>query len=292
METRLKEDEMEKIKRRCGFSCGISVDCAGSGRERAGGISLLWSDQVSLSVISYSINHILCSCVDGDDGTNWFLSGIYGFPEEFNKWKTWQLVNQLSTQVGSQWVCFGDFNDVLSLDEKIGGVARTPSQMSIGRQCVADCGLLDPGFEGYPFTWSNGRQNGENIQCRLDRTFVTTDFQNRFSPINVVHLPRYGSDHAALLILLDNHEGSLKKKRQRLFRFEQVWTKDDRCEDEVRRTWCGAETRCVSKLGAMKQLDNVFEDYPISSMRKEIKSIEEELQGFNAWAANSEERTR
>jgi hypothetical protein len=45
METRLKEDEMEKIKRRCGFSCGISVDCAGSGRERAGGISLLWSDQ-------------------------------------------------------------------------------------------------------------------------------------------------------------------------------------------------------------------------------------------------------
>ncbi|CAJ2638124.1 unnamed protein product [Trifolium pratense] len=292
METRLKEDEMEKIKRRCGFSFGISVDCMGSGRERAGGISLLWSDQVSLSVISYSINHILCSCADGDDGANWFLSGIYGFPEEFNKWKTWQLVNQLSTQVGRRWVCFGDLNDVLSSEEKMGGVDRTQNQLGLGRQCMADCGLLDPGFEGYPFTWSNGRQNEENIQCRLDRTLVTIDFQNRFSPIRVVHLPRYGSDHAALMILLENHESLYKKKRHKLFRFEQVWTKDDRCEDEVRRVWHKAETMCVAKLGSIKQLDKVFEDYQISNVRKEIKSIEEELKEFNAWAANPEEITR
>ncbi|MCI44744.1 hypothetical protein A2U01_0065983, partial [Trifolium medium] len=80
--------------------------------------------------------------------------------------------------------------------------ARTQNQMGLGRQCVADCGLLDPGFEGYPFTWSNGRQNEENIKCRLDRTLVTTKFQNRFSPIRVVHLPRYGSNHAAMMILL------------------------------------------------------------------------------------------
>ncbi|KAK2376763.1 hypothetical protein QL285_077521 [Trifolium repens] len=80
METRLKEDEMERIKFKCGFNSGISVACTGSGRERSGGIALFWNDQVTISTISYSVNHILCSCADGDGGANWFLSGVYGFP--------------------------------------------------------------------------------------------------------------------------------------------------------------------------------------------------------------------
>ncbi|KAK2404541.1 hypothetical protein QL285_053869 [Trifolium repens] len=292
METRLKEDEMERIKFKCGFNSGISVACTGSGRERSGGIALFWNDQVTISTISYSVNHILCSCADGDGGANWFLSGVYGFPEEFNKWKTWQLVSQLSTQAGSNWVCFGDLNDILCPNEKLGGVARSQTQMNLGRQCVEECGLLDPGFEGYLFTWSNGRQEGDNIQCRLDRTLITHEFQNSFSPIRIVHLPRYGSDHAAMMILLKNYDHLHKKKRIKLFRFEQVWTKDNRCEDEVRQMWRGTEHMCVSKLGSMKRLEKVFEDYQISNVRKELKSIEEELKEFNAWAATPEEILR
>ncbi|CAJ2652835.1 unnamed protein product [Trifolium pratense] len=126
----------------------------------------------------------------------------------------------------------------------------------------------------------------------MDRTLLTHDFQNTFSPIRIVHLSRYGSDHAAMMILLENHEHLNKKKRIKVFRFEQVWTKDNKCEDEVRQAWRGAGSMCVSKLGSMKQLDNVFEDYQIGNVRKEIKSIEDELKDFNAWAATPDEILR
>jgi ribonuclease HI len=252
----------------------------------------MWNDQVNITVISFSLNHVLCSCSDGVGGADWFLSGVYGFPEEFNKWKTWKLISQLSTQIESNWICIGDLNDILSSNEKLGGIARSQSQMGIGRQCVEECGLIDLGFEGYPYTWSNGRQDEENIQCRLDRALCTSDFQNRFSPIRVVHLHRYGSDHAALMILLENHDYLQKKKRVKMFRFEQVWTQDPRCDDEVRQAWCGGAALCETKLRSMSRLDKVFEDYQIGNVRKEIKDIEEDLKEFNAWAASPEEITR
>ncbi|MCI02340.1 hypothetical protein A2U01_0023372, partial [Trifolium medium] len=129
METRLKVDEMERIRSRCGFSSCLSVACSGSGRDRAGGLSLLWQDQV-----------------------------------------------------GHKWLCIGDLNDTLQADDKKGGLLRSQSQLGIGRQTVVACGLNDMGFEGYPFTWTNGRQGSENVQCRLDRALGTEDFLNRFSP--------------------------------------------------------------------------------------------------------------
>lgn len=84
METRLKDNEMDRIRSRCGFNSCFSVACNGNGRDRAGGIALLWHDQVILTVKSFSLNHILCSLDDEVGGDQWFLSGIYGYPEEQN----------------------------------------------------------------------------------------------------------------------------------------------------------------------------------------------------------------
>jgi hypothetical protein len=58
METRLSEHEMEKVRIKCGFACGIMVGCKGSGKERSGGLALMWNDQINISIISFSLNHI------------------------------------------------------------------------------------------------------------------------------------------------------------------------------------------------------------------------------------------
>lgn len=102
--------------------------------------------------------------------------------------------------MGDNWICFGDFNDILQEGEKARGNNKTSSHLSWGRQVIDQCGLQDLGFEGYPFTWSNGRSEEANIKCRLDRALATTYFIQRFSPINILHLPRYGSDHSAIRI--------------------------------------------------------------------------------------------
>jgi hypothetical protein len=78
-----------------------------------------------------------------------------------------------------------------------------------------------------------------------------------------------------------------KKKRVHLFRFEEVWTKDKKCEDEVRQMWNGAGSCCTNKVNAMKSLDTVFNDYQINEVKKEIKNLEGKMKEANAWLEDS-----
>lgn len=64
------------------------------------------------------------------------------------------------------------------------------------------CGLSDLGFIGHSFTWTNGREEIENIQCRLDQALASEGMINKFFPIKVKHPPRFGSDHSTLQRLL------------------------------------------------------------------------------------------
>lgn len=106
-----------------------------------------------------------------------------------------------------------------------------------GPQFLDVCGLKDLGFEGYPFTWSNGRQGNENI--RLDRVVDSTSFIHRFSPIKVLHVSRHGSDRATIRVDLEAILEEDKKKRKFIFRFEESWTKDPRYEKLMGQLWNG-----------------------------------------------------
>ncbi|GAU33808.1 hypothetical protein TSUD_221460 [Trifolium subterraneum] len=175
METRLKSFEMEGLKQRCGFNSCLTVDCRGLGKERAG---------------------------DEEDNQNCHFTCMYGYPEECNKKKTWQLITELAATVESKWICFGDLNDIFTSDEKLGGNTRSPNQLMLGRNAIDTCRLIDLGYEGHPFTWTNGRELEENIQCRLDRALATEEFINRFSPIRVLHLPIVSEAEKILQVLL------------------------------------------------------------------------------------------
>jgi exonuclease III len=220
METRLKANEVESVRNKLGFKYCLSVDCRGAGRERAGGLTLMWMEHLNISIKSYSLNHIHGICDDEENGEVWDLTSIYGHPEEHHKKKTWDLIDSLGRQISGRWLCCGDFNDILDSQEKKGGNSRSQSQFAAGRQVVARWSLNDLGYEGYPFTWTNGREEEENIQCRIDRGFGNEAFINRFAPIKVCHLPRFGSDHAAILFCLE-HINQRNRRRKRPFRFEE-----------------------------------------------------------------------
>jgi len=99
METRLKATEFESIRIKMGFKNCLSVDCKGTGRERARGLSLMWMEHIHIVINSYSLNHIHGMCDDEESGVPWGLSCIYGFLEEQHKRKTWLLINSLARQV-------------------------------------------------------------------------------------------------------------------------------------------------------------------------------------------------
>lgn len=72
------------------------------------------------------------------------------------------------------------------------------------------------------------------------------------------------------MIKLEDHDYLRQKQRIHVFRFEENWTKDPKCEDVVRRNWFGVDTNCIDKLSNVKDVDSEFEEYKTNEIRKEI----------------------
>lgn len=88
--------------------------------------------------------------------------------ENGQKYRTWDLINNLGKNYNAPWVIRGDFNEVLQESEKRGGVGCDFNNLSAFRDCLDINGLRDIDSKGYSFTWSNKRLEGF-IEERLDR---------------------------------------------------------------------------------------------------------------------------
>lgn len=55
------------------------------------------------------------------------------------------------------WCIVGDFNDIISVEEKRGGQAHPRRLMEGFSEAISDCGLQDLGFTGDIFTWERSR---------------------------------------------------------------------------------------------------------------------------------------
>ena len=78
------------------------------------------------------------------------------------------------------WFCCGDFNEILSMNEKVGGAHHPQSQMEGVRQVVNSCYFQDLGYRGLDFTWSNMEEGSHRILLHLDKAFATSKWLGHF----------------------------------------------------------------------------------------------------------------
>ena len=77
---------------------------------------------------------------------------MYGAPETHNRPKTWDLLRRLDGFYQLPWCCLRDFNEVVKLEEMHGRFKRLDRQMQAFRSVLDECGLMDLGFNGFPYT--------------------------------------------------------------------------------------------------------------------------------------------
>ena len=80
--------------------------------------------------------------------------------------ETWRLLRHLYSQSASPWVCIGDYNEIISSEEKYGRHPKPLPPMVEFRNTLLHYGLIDLGFSGYPYTW----QNGPKLQPTINKT--------------------------------------------------------------------------------------------------------------------------
>ncbi|KAK3225143.1 hypothetical protein Dsin_005005 [Dipteronia sinensis] len=91
-------------------------------KGKSRGLLMLWKDW-DVTVQSFSKGYIDVR-VKMDNSVLWRFSGFYGSPTQANCAASWELLRRLKSVDNLPWVCGGDFNEILSTKEKLGGSDR------------------------------------------------------------------------------------------------------------------------------------------------------------------------
>ncbi|XP_030930869.1 uncharacterized protein LOC115956706 [Quercus lobata] len=197
--------------------------------NRGGGLVLYWKNDLLIDVVSSSLNHIDV-IINKDTKAAWRFTGL----KTHKRQESWELLRNLHSQNSLPWLCAGDFNEILKQSEKLGGRTRPPGQIQLFRDTLDECGLMDIGFKGSPFTWSKHCNNRISIWERLDRAVVSYQWFSKHPGTQVHHIDSTTSDHKILRIEQSVLDCSPRKK---LFRFEEMWLGDKGCGETVEGVW-------------------------------------------------------
>lgn len=115
-ETKLLAVQAREECKRLNFESFFNVNRNGL----RGGLALWWSRDIHASIKSFS-NHHIDVVVQFENGKQWRCTGVYGHSEMQQKQHTWTLLRRLLGLSNLPWLCFGDFNEILNLNEKCGG---------------------------------------------------------------------------------------------------------------------------------------------------------------------------
>lgn len=159
---------MEKKKDSVGFINGLIFPSS----RKSGGLTLLWRKEITVDIQSYSSRHI-DAIVSEEPGFKWWITGFYGNPKACQRKESWDLLKVLRRKLSLPWLCFGDFNKIVSTREKMGGARRSQKQMEDFREAINCCRFKDLGYCGPKYTWRNMQEGVHRMHLRLNRALAT-----------------------------------------------------------------------------------------------------------------------
>ncbi|KAH9722974.1 hypothetical protein KPL70_006924 [Citrus sinensis] len=210
-----------------------------------GGLALFWSSDVDVTIKSYSSHHI-DAIVQNQSGKKWRCTGIYGHAEASQKHHTWALLKRLAELYSYTLCCLGDFNEIFYSHEKLGGNDCSSNMMLEFRESIRACNLMDMGFKGHKYTWSNRRYGVNFIEERLDRVFCSKDWSSTFQNLPATSLGNWVSDHCPIMFEVKDCCKKLNYKKNFFPRdhYEDMWSSYEACSNIVRSEWesCGGRS--------------------------------------------------
>lgn len=210
METMYSRNVLVDIQVWLGYNRVYTINPIG----RSGGLAVFWKNSVDVEILSANKNIIDMSVRMGKE--IFFVSCIYGEPNEGKRQWVWEKISRIGTQRRGSWCMLGDFNAVCGNHEKIGGPTRSDETFQSFNSMLQSCKMKEPVSQGDPFTWG-GRRGKHWIRCKLDRCFGNKEWLQMFPRVSQIFLEKRGSDHRPVLVqFLGNHLG-----RKGRFRFDK-----------------------------------------------------------------------
>jgi len=171
------------------------------------------------------------------------------------------------------WLCIGDFNAITAQHDKLGGRPFPMFSRNTFSSFMNQFGMIDLGFSGNPYTWSNHRQGHCLIKERLDRGIATNQWIQHFPSFSVTHLPTHNSNHNPLLLDTSSRSPTLPRP----FRSEEFWTRDPTCGVVINEAWSilvsGSPAFCLmKKLKNTKQAIKHWNKHYFGEIKRKLDS--------------------
>lgn len=228
METKQKDKFMIDTQRELGYDNLINVEPVGL----SGGLAVMWKNCYSVAVLQQDKRIIDLQV--GMGSMTFYLTCVYGDPVRERRQAVWERLCDIGLIRDDPWMLVGDFNELLSNDEKLGGAVRHDSTFWDFRNLVENCKTRDMRSSGNPLSWAGKREN-DWVQCRLDRCFGNDAWYQLFPRSHVEYMAMYGSDHRPLRIgFALEGEGNSRGR----FYFDNRMVGKKGVEDAVRKGWC------------------------------------------------------
>ncbi|KAJ1400227.1 Endonuclease/exonuclease/phosphatase superfamily [Sesbania bispinosa] len=136
---------------------------------------------------------------------------------------------------GHPWCCMGDFNEILSPDEKVGLQPPNSSGINLFREFLNDTGLMEVELKGCKFTWCSNPRNGFTTKEKLDRVLVNWAWRNLFEHASATALPAVSSDHSPIIFWPKPKDSS-----GRSFKYEAMWEEHPEVNEIIHTAWTEA----------------------------------------------------
>ncbi|WMV33526.1 hypothetical protein MTR67_026911 [Solanum verrucosum] len=188
---------------------------------------------IHVGVISNTDQQLTLQLHFQDTGDIILATMIYTKCDALERINMWDDTCNISVNYNMPWLVGGDFNVIMSDEEKIEDLPVYPQAYEDFAFCMNSCELLDINVKSSPFTWWNGKIDGECIFKKLDRIMVNQSFIDFSGNIEMEHLERTGSDHAPILLTCGGQSSYVRKP----FRFLKFWVEKEGFLETVTDSW-------------------------------------------------------
>ncbi|KAK8572705.1 hypothetical protein V6N12_028752 [Hibiscus sabdariffa] len=168
-------------------------------------------------------------CWESDEEKLCYFIVVYASPTVSIRMFLWEQLLTVKFRNGEAWLLSGDFNALIRIEERFGGLISQLGVSSLFWDFVYNDGLFEVEYRGADFTW---------WWCllyeRLDRYLVSDAWYLSFPNTMVIHLDRVGSDHCPLILIMTQQTRSTD---DRLFCFIVAWQDHPQYNEFLTLTW-------------------------------------------------------
>ena len=201
--------------------------------HNGGRIILAWnpgSFSVSIQAASSQFMHCFIQPVSGMP--SFFCTFIYAFNDSSNREVLWKDLKALNTQ--DAWILCGDFNCVMSNDERVGSPVRNTEIVDMC-DCMHFCSMEDIKSVGNFYTWNNKQHGAARVFSKIDRIMANPKWLGVYSSAEVCFMNEGCFDHSPGLLTVYPRDTGGKKP----FKYFTMWKSAPHFLTLIQAQWSG-----------------------------------------------------